>query len=301
MYFFDKCDKMNFTMKTIDKKIIFKLFVLAVGGLFMALATNLFYVPKHLLNGGITGFGMLTYYVFGIPIGVTTIALNIPLFIFAYRQFSREYVLFSGYTMLVSSIATDLIGKYVQGMPVLLQDTLLSCIAGGVLSGLGGALVFRMNSTSGGSDIISSAVNRRFAIPMATTNFGINLIVVFLGSFVGGFEPALYTLVAFFISAKACNAFVIGFDFKKSIMVVSDHADEIAQAIIQIVGRGVTFFNAEGAYTHQHRKVIMVVARLTQTAQIMNIVKEIDPTAFMTMHDINDVYGKGFTLKGSKD
>lgn len=289
-------------MKFVSKKLIYKIFALTLGGILLAMATNFFYVPKHLLNGGVTGFSMLLYYLTGIPIGITTIVLNIPLFIFAYFQFNKEYVALSAYTMLIASIATDLIGKYMAYIPNLpLQDTLLSCIAGGVLSGLGSAIIYRMNTTSGGADIIAATVNRKLAIPIASTNFGINLVLVFLGSFVSGLEPALYTLVAFFASAKACNAFVTGFDFKKSIMIVSDHADEIADAIIKVVGRGVTFFDAEGAYTHQKRKVIMVVARLTQTAQIRNIVKEIDPMAFMTMHDINDVYGKGFTLKGSKD
>jgi len=289
-------------MSIINKNLLYKILILTLGAILLAVATNYFYVPKHLLNGGVTGFAMLAYYVTGVPIGIATIVLNIPLFIFAYFQFNKEYVVLSGYTMLIASIATDLVGKYMAYVPNLpLQDTLLSCVAGGVLSGLGNALIYRMNVSSGGADIIASTVNRKFAIPMATTGFGINLCIVFLGSFVSGFEPALYTLVAFFASAKACNAFVTGFDFKKSIMVVSDHADEIADAIIKVVGRGVTFFDAEGAYTHQKRKVIMVVARLTQTAQIRNIVKEIDPMAFMTMHDINDVYGKGFTLKGSKD
>lgn len=288
-------------MDITNKRLAYKIFMLTLGGILLAVATNFFYVPKHLLNGGMTGFAMLAYYVTGIPIGVATIILNIPLFIFAYFQFNKEYVLLSGFTMMIASVATDLVGKYMTYVPnIPLQDTLLSCVIGGVLSGLGNALIYRMNVSSGGADIIASTVNRRFAIPMATTAFGINLLIVLLGIFITGLEPALYTLVAFFSSAKACNAFVTGFDFKKSIMVVSDHADEIADAIIKVVGRGVTFFNAEGAYTHQERRVIMVVARLTQTAQIRSIVKEIDPMAFMTMHDINDVYGKGFTLKGSK-
>jgi len=259
----------------------------------MGVATDLFYVPKHLLNGGTTGFGMLIYYTTGIPIGIATMACNLPIFVYAYFKISKEYVFTAGYTMVVMAIFTD----YFSYLQPVLNDTFLTCLAGGVLCGIGSAFVYRMGSSSGGADIIATLVNRKFAIPMATTTLLINIVVVILGSFISGLEPAIFTMVAFFASAKACNAFVIGFDFKKNIIVVSDHADEIAEAIIKIVGRGVTFFYAEGAYTHQRRRVIFVVARLTQTAQIRTIVNDIDPQAFMIMHDVNDVYGKGFTLK----
>lgn len=279
-------------MTNFTKSPIYKLIILALGAALMALGTDVFYVPSHLLNGGTSGFGMLAFYTVGIPIGIATIACNIPIFAYAYFKVSHKYVAYATYTMVVFSLLTDYFAK----LPPVLDDTLLNCLAGGVVCGIGNALIFRMGSSSGGGDVICTLVNRRFAIPMATTGFLINLVVLFLGSFVTGLKPVIYTSIAFFVSAKVCNAFVIGFDFKKNIMIISDHANEIADAIIKIVGRGVTFFYGEGAYTHQHRKVIMVIARLTQTAEIRNIVKEIDPGAFMTMSEINDAYGKGFTL-----
>lgn len=273
-------------------KIIYKLIVLALGGVLMALATDVFYVPSHLLNGGTSGFGMLIYYTTGIPIGIATLACNLPIFIYAYFKISKEYVAYATYTMVTFALATD----FFSTLTPVLDEILLNCIAGGVLCGIGNALVYRMSSSSGGGDIIATMVNRRFAIPMATTGFLINLVVLALGVYITGFKMVIYTAIAFFISAKVCNAFVIGFDFKKNIMIISDHADEIADAIIKVVGRGVTFFYGEGAYTHQHRKVVMVIARLTQTAEIRQLVKDIDPMAFMTMSDVNDAYGKGFTL-----
>ena len=281
-------------MDKFTKSVFYKLIVLAFGALLMAISTDMFYVPSNLLNGGMSGFGMLIYYTVGVPIGIATLACNIPIFIYAFFKMSRQYVAYTAYTIVVFSFLTD----YLHNLPPSgLHDILLNCIVGGVLGGIGNALIFRMGSSSGGGDIICTMVNRKFAIPMATTGFLINLVVLILGSFVTGLEPVIYTAIAFFVSAKVCNAFVTGFDFKKNIMIISDHADEIADAIIKIVGRGVTFFYGEGAYTHQHRKVVMVIARLTQTAQIRNIVKDIDPQAFMTMSDINDAYGKGFTLK----
>ena len=98
---------------------------------------------------------------------------------------------------------------------------------------------------------------------------------------------------------KTCNAFVIGFDFKKNIIIISDNPEPIAEAIIKVVGRGVTYLHGEGAYTHRQREILFVVAKLTQTAKIRSIVREVDPNAFMIIHDVNDVFGRGFTLQAS--
>ena len=114
-----------------------------------------------------------------------------------------------------------------------------------------------------------------------------------------GIEPVLYTLLTFFVMTKTCNTFIVGFDFKKNIIIISDKADDIAEEIIKVVGRGVTYLHGEGAFTHQNREILFVVAKLTQTAKIRSLCREIDPNAFMIIHDVNDVFGRGFTLKPS--
>ena len=105
------------------------------------------------------------------------------------------------------------------------------------------------------------------------------------------------TLTAYFIVFKVSNAFTDGFDFKKNIIIISDHNEEIAEAIIKIVGRGVTYIEGEGAYTHQHRKLLFCVVKLTQVAKIKQLVKNLDPFAFMIVQDASDVFGRGFTQR----
>lgn len=150
-----------------------------------------------------------------------------------------------------------------------------------------------------GTDIIGAIVNKHYSISIGTTGFLFNIILMFIGVFYFGLEAVLYTLLAFFVMFKTCNAFTDGFDYKKNIIIISEHYEEIGHGIIEVVGRGVTYLYAEGAYTHQQRKVLLVVAKLTQVAKIKQIVRDIDPGCFMIIQDANDVLGKGFTSKPS--
>ena len=176
---------------------------------------------------------------------------------------------------------------------------MLSCIAGGAMYGIGAALMYRVGGSGGGMDIVGAIIQKYYSISINNCNFIFNILLLFVGSFLFGIEPVLYTLLTMFVMNKTCNAFVIGFDFKKNIIIISDNPEPIAEAIIKIVGRGVTYLHGEGAFTHRQRDILFVVAKLTQTAKIRSIVREIDPNAFMIIHDVNDVFGRGFTLKAS--
>ena len=176
---------------------------------------------------------------------------------------------------------------------------MLACIAGGVIYGIGAAMMYRVGGSSGGTDIIGAIINKHYSISIGTTGFMFNIILMFIGVFYFGLEAVLYTLLAFFVMFKTCNAFTDGFDYKKNIIIISEHYEEIGNGIIEVIGRGVTYLYAEGAYTHQQRKVLLVVAKLTQVAKIKQIVRDIDPGCFMIIQDANDVFGKGFTSKPS--
>ena len=159
--------------------------------------------------------------------------------------------------------------------------------------------MYRVGGSSGGTDIIGAIIQKHYSISISTTGFIFNLGLLFASVFFFGIEPVLYTLLTFFVMTKTCNSFTIGFDYKKNIIIISNKHHEIAEEIIKVVGRGVTYLHGEGAFTHQHREVLFVVAKLTQLAKIRAICKSIDPDAFMIIHDVTDVFGRGFTLKAS--
>ncbi len=157
--------------------------------------------------------------------------------------------------------------------------------------------MYRVDGSSGGTDIIGAIIQKKYSVSISTTGFIFNIFLLFVSVFYFGIEPVLYTLLTFFTMTKTCNAFTIGFDFKKNIIIISNKSESIAEEIIKVVGRGVTYLHGEGAYTHQDREVLFVVVKLTQLAKIKNICQRVDPTAFVIIHDVNDVFGRGFTLK----
>lgn len=279
------------------KDHIYRYLMVTIGCAVMGIALNTFYMPNKLLSGGIGGVAVLAYYIGGLPMGATSLICNVPLFFLAYKFMDREYTVRALYGIIVFSIALDFF-HFLSAYTVV-HDTLLACIAGGVLYGIGAACMYRVGGSSGGTDIIGAIVQKSYSISISTTGFIFNLFLLAVSVFYFGIEPVLYTLLTFFIMTKTCNAFTTGFDYKKNIIIISNKHHEIAEGIIKVVGRGVTYLHGEGAFTHQHREVLFVVAKLTQLAKIRTICKEIDPDAFMIIHDVNDVFGRGFTLKPS--
>lgn len=284
-------------MKNNLNSIFYRYLMVTIGCVIIGIAFNTFYLTNNLLSGGISGVAVIAYYLFGLPVGIVSIILNIPLFILAYKFMDKEYIVGALYGMLAFSFCVDFF--HFLSETVIVHDKLLSCIAGGALYGIGAALMYRVGGSGGGMDIVGAIIQKYYSISINNCNFVFNIFLLFVGSFLFGIEPVLYTLLTMFVMNKTCNAFVIGFDFKKNIIIISDNPEPIAEAIIKVVGRGVTYLHGEGAFTHRQRDILFVVAKLTQTAKIRSIVRDIDPNAFMIIHDVNDVFGRGFTLKAS--
>lgn len=266
---------------------------ITLGACLSAIALNAFFLPHHLLSGGVTGLAMIFYYLFGWEVSTTNVLLNIPLFFLAYKLMSRNYFISGIYGTVILSVFLRLFAPL--NTLTLIHDPMLSCIAGGALNGIGLGTLYRVGGSTGGTDIIGAIVQKFYAISISATGFIINIVLLCAGAFLFGLEPALYTMTAYFVVFKVSNAFTAGFDFKKSLIIISEHNEEIAEAIIRIVGRGVTYIEGEGAYTHQHRKMLFCVVKLTQVAKIRRLVKELDPFAFLIVQDANDVFGRGFT------
>ena len=284
-------------MKNNLNSIFYRYLMVTIGCVIIGIAFNTFYLTNNLLSGGISGVAVIAYYLFGLPVGIVSIILNIPLFILAYKFMDKEYIVGALYGMLAFSFCVDFF--HFLSETVIVHDKLLSCIAGGALYGIGAALMYRVGGSGGGMDIVGAIIQKYYSISINNCNFVFNILLLFVCSFLFGIEPVLYTLLTMFVMNKTCNAFVIGFDFKKNIIIISDNPEPIAEAIIKVVGRGVTYLHGEGAFTHRQRDILFVVAKLTQTAKIRSIVRDIDPNAFMIIHDVNDVFGRGFTLKAS--
>lgn len=264
-----------------------------LGALIGAVSVNIFLVPHHFLSGGVSGIALILHYLFGLPAGILILIMNIPLFLWAYKVLDRDFVVLGTLGMTAFSVGIDV--TYFLRDIGFVDDPMLAAVYGGVLSGIGNGLVFRVdNGNAGGIDIPSKVIRRLYSINIGTVVFLMNVVIVLASSFYFGVKPAMLTLISMYISAVVLDKTIEGFDYKKVVLVITDRPLEISDAIIREVGRGVTFLHGQGAYTHKEKDLVYCVVKITQLAKIKKIVEVADPHAFMTVMDAAEVMGKGF-------
>ncbi|MDT8899927.1 YitT family protein [Anaeroselena agilis] len=265
-----------------------------VGGLICGIAINAFFVPHFMLSGGISGIAMILHYLVDWPIGMMIAVFNIPLFYAAYRFMDRSYFLCALYGLIMFTASIDAT-SFLTASPAV-DDTLLSAVYGGLVSGIGSGIVFRFNGSLGGTDIVVVLAKKYFAINAGPVLLGINGVLMTVAAFLFGAKPAMFTLIAMYLSAVTVDKVIAGFNTKKTVLIVSDCGETIAAAIMNEVGRGVTFIQGQGAFTREDKKVVFVVVTLTQMAKIKPIVDAIDCHALMIVQDAVEVLGHGFSL-----
>ena len=264
---------------------IWRYLKILIGSLIAGLGYSTFIIPAKLLASGLSGIAVIVYYMIDLPIGLQLIVYNIPIVYLAYRVFGKLYAIDTiiGTVMLSVAIdATSFIGNY-----HLVEDPILNSVFGGVLVGIGCGIVFRANSNGGGFDVLGAVIKKYYSLDLGTVVFGFNLIIILVG----------IVLFNMYIVGEITNKVVAGFNRKKLVIIISPFSEIIGWTIIQHIGRGVTFLNGEGAYSHKNQKVIFAVVNLTQVSKVKLIVNAIDPTAFMIITDTSEVAGRGFTIK----
>lgn len=281
------------------KNFLWRYFCITIGCLIASISINLFLVPHHLLSGGVSGIAIILYFLFGFPIGVQILVMNIPLVYIAYKLIGKEYAITTIYGTILFSAAVDLTQFLSKINP--LDDPLLACITGGIISGVGSGLIFRFNGSAGGLDIVAAVVRKYYSFNFGVVSFAINCVIMLVAAFFFGLKLAILTLISMFVSANLTDKVVEGFNRKKTIFIVSYHTEQIIDVILKEVGRGATILRGEGAFTRQEKPVIFVVVSLMQIAKIKLLVQEADPQAFMIVQDAAEVMGRGFTLPGSRN
>lgn len=279
------------------KTIVQYLFV-TLGAVICSCSINLFLVPHHFLSGGVSGLAIIFYYLYQLPIGVQIFLMNVPLLVAAYKILGKKYTIITVYGAVIFSVAVDATSFLTNVNAI--DDPLLAAILGGIMSGIGSGLIFRVNGSAGGLDIIAAIIKKRYSLNIGFVGFGVNCIIMAIAAVLFGLKLAVLTLISMFVSANLTDKVVEGFNSKKTVFIVSYKSDEIVKAIMQEVGRGATILNGQGAFTRQEKRVIFVVVTLTQIAKIRSLVQEADPYAFMIVHDATEVMGRGFTLPGIK-
>lgn len=264
-----------------------------LGCLIAASSINLFVVPSHLLTGGVTGIAMIVYYLADLPIGLQTLIYNLPLLIMSYKLLGKNYTLDVIIGTVVFSIcldATRFLNAYAPA-----NDLMLASIYGGIFNGIGYGIVFRMNGSTGGFDILGAIVKKYYSMNMGTVIFGFNCVIVSIAGFLFGIEPAMFTLICMYTNSIVTDKVIAGLNRRKAVLIVSEQSKEIADGIMNELKRGVTFLHGQGAFSGNERNVVMVVVSLTQIAKLKIVVNAIDRNAFMIIMSASEVMGRGFT------
>ena len=269
------------------------------GCLIAASSINIFVVPSSLLTGGVTGIAIIFYFLTGLPIGAQTLAYNVPLLIASYKLLGKKYTLDVIIGTLMFSFALDATKFLSVYTPT--DDLMLASIYGGIFNGIGYGIVFRMNGSTGGFDILGAIFKKYYSMDIGSVIFGFNCLIVIVAGALFNVSSAMFTLICMYLTSQMTNKVIDGINQRKAILIISDHAKDIADGIIADIGRGVTFINGEGAYTGDPKKIVMVVVSMTQIAKIKIIVNTVDRNAFMLILSASEVMGRGFTQKARQN
>lgn len=269
-----------------------------IGTGLMAAATNWIFEPMHLVTGGVTGLGIIIKNVTGniagndgIPLWITNIVCNIPLFIFGYYLKGRRFM----QKGLISALVFTLWLGILPVVEPLVQDMLLNTILGAVLMGIGLGMVFATGTTTGGMDLLAVLLQRKYAYHSEAQILAVvDGIVVLFGAAVFGLEPALYALVAIFIVTKVSDAITNGIKYTKVAYVISEHSAEISRRLLEELKRGVTGIEAVGMHTGDEKKMLMCVVARKEIVAWKRIVFEVDADAFVIVTDAREAVGEGF-------
>lgn len=263
-----------------------------VGAFIMAIATSLFLLPNQLSSGGIAGIATIFYYFLKIPMGTTILMFNIPLFIFAVYKLGKSFFIKSIIGTISFSVFVDLLDRF----NPLTQDRFLACIYGGIVIGLGTAIILKANSSTGGSDLVSMIV-KEYNANIRTSNviIIIDIIIVVLNVlFFKEIEIGLYSAIAIYLMGKIIDVVFEGIYFTKLLVIISDRSQEISEQIGEKVRKGVTGLYGKGMYTNEQKVVLICAATRGDVSKVKQVAKNVDPKSFIIIANAREVVGLGF-------
>ncbi len=265
------------------------------GMIIACIGINGFIRPAHLLSGGVAGISTAINYLTGVNVGLLTFLINIPIFILGFIYLEKDFCISSLINMILFSLLLGLTQNIGGIIPV--RDILLQSVFGGILAGIGSGLVFRTKSSQGGTDIIGAILKFKKNIDMKDTTLTINILIVLVSAMLFGMDLALYTLIEMFLSASAMNFTKDAMNSQKSVMVISRESESIAGDIMNVLKRGVTFLEAEGAYTKERKRIIYCIVSSNEIPKIKEIALTYDKRSFISVNDVTEVKGRGFKEK----
>lgn len=275
------------------KKYALEYIYIIIGAFLMAVSTALILLPNQLSTGGISGISTILYYLFNYPVGLTMLLINVPLFVIAMVKVNKRLFFKSILGTVLLSVFIDLL----ENLSPITNDRFLACIYGGIIMGIGTAIILKAGASTGGTDLLSyviRAYNNKFkssrVIIIADT-----IIIFFNIIFFREIEIGLYSVIAIYLMGKMIDIIFEGIYFTKIMFIISEKYEEISKEIGILVKRGSTGIYSKGMYSGKQNVMLFCVASRKEVAEIKQIIKQIDKNAFIVTTDAIETLGKGFS------
>lgn len=274
------------------KNIIIEISGTILGAFIIAIAVSLFLLPNKLSSGGVAGIATITYYLLNMSMGISMLLINIPLFLMSIWKVGKTFFVKSVIGTISLSIFTDILDK----LTPLTHDKFLACIYGGILMGVGTAILLKVNSSTGGSDLASYIAKAyKPTVKVGEIIAILDIIIVVLNMiFLKEIEIGLYSAIAIYIMGKIIDILFEGIYFTKLIYIVSEKSEEIAKEIGKNIGRGTTGIYGKGMYTNKDKLILMCAVTRKDIAKTIQIIRKLDKKSFVIITNSREVLGLGF-------
>ena len=282
------------------KKIVWRDYLgITIGCLITAVSLNMFLIPNKVAAGGVSGLATVLHHLLAWPVGLIMLAFNIPLFIIGIKIMGPRYGINTLFGAGMLSLAIEVTLPFT---PVLTTDLLLSSLYGGVIGGIGLGLVFRSKGNTAGTALAAVILNKLFGIRIGQAMMAADFfVIIFAGVAFKSPELALYALISMFVTGQIIDLVQEGPSSSKAFFVMSSQPDQVAEAILVEMDRGVTLFHAKGCYTGKPQEMLLCVVSTSEVTQLKELIYEIDHKAFVIVTSAHEVLGEGFTeVKRSK-
>ncbi|HSN58509.1 MAG TPA: YitT family protein [Clostridiaceae bacterium] len=261
---------------------ISRLIFIIIGAALVSVALEIFLIPNRIIDGGVIGISIMGSYLSGVPVGVFIILLNLPFFFVGYKQIGKTFALSTVFAVVCLSIGVTLLGHF----PKLTEDVFLSSIFGGIINGAGVGLIIRNGGSLDGTEAVAIVLDKRSSFSIGEIVMLFNLFILTAAGFVYGWERAMYSLITYFIAYKVIDIVVEGLDESKGVFIISEAYEDISEALIARLGRGLTLLEGHGGYKGLPTNVIYVVVTRLELAKLKNIVTGFDENALITIHSV---------------
>jgi uncharacterized membrane-anchored protein YitT (DUF2179 family) len=282
---------MNNLKNFFDKNsIIMEYSLLIIGSIILAFTTAVFMIPCNIGSGGVTGIALSLNKIFGAKVGLTTMLINAPLFIFGYKLLGKKFTIRSIFVVVITSVLIDNMNKFIAINQF--NDTLLASIFCGALFGVGMSFIFIAYGSTGGLDISAKIINNNFkSIQLSTLLLLQDIVVYILVGVVMGPRSVMYAIIMSFVRSKTMDTIQESLASSRQCVIICEESDSIINEIQTRLARGVTVLDAVGGYSSINKKFIYLVIQRNQLSTLKEIVSEIDPTSFVTISPVNNILG----------